>query len=248
MKIPQSLSHAYLISGGREESRIAYARQLASAYLCEGETVPCGRCRPCRKVASGIHPDLTWVNLAEGKKEITVDQARSVRTDVYIRPNEGKRKVYIISPADSMNDSAQNALLKVLEEGPSYGAFLLLAHEPGRLLETIRSRCEGLTLPPEEDEPNPEQLERAEKLAELLMGGSELAVAEYFTAMEQEKWKSGELAELLLLTERCVSPYLKTNSRRAVAVLKALKACRDNQIYNPGAGHTLGWLSAELFR
>ncbi len=248
MKIPQFLSHAYLITGGREESRTAYARQLAAAYLCEGESAPCGRCRPCRKVASASHPDLTWVTVAEGKKEITVDQARSVRTDVYIRPNEGKRKVYIISPADSMNDAAQNALLKVLEEGPRYGAFLLLASEPGRLLETIRSRCEILSLPPEEDEPDPEQLERAEKLAHLLMNGSEMAVAECFTAMEQEKWKSSELSQLLLLTERCVSAYLKTQSRRAVSVLKALKTCRDNQIYNPGTGHTLGWLAAELFR
>ncbi len=248
MNIPESLSHAYLITGGREDSRAAYAQRLAAAYLCEGEQPPCGRCRHCKKVAVGAHPDFTRITLIEGKREITVDQARTLRTDAYIRPNEGKRKVYIIDPADSMNPTAQNALLKVLEEGPQYAAFLLLAGEPGRLLDTIRSRCETLALQPEEEAPDPEQLAKAEQLANLLLRGDELAVAEGITALEQEKLKSGELAELLALTERCVSGTLTAQPRRAVSVLKALKACRDNQIYNPGPGHILGWLVTELFR
>lgn len=248
MNIPQSLSHAYLITGGRDESRSAYAKRLAAAYLCEGEQPPCGRCRHCRKVAVGAHPDLIRITLAEGKREITVDQARTLRTDAYIRPNEGKRKVYVIDPADSMNPTAQNALLKVLEEGPQYAAFLLVAGEPGRLLETIRSRCENLALQPEEESPDPEQLAKAEQMAQLLLCGEELAVAEGMTALEQEKLKSGELTELLALTEHCVAECLTAQPRRAVTALKALKTCRDNQIYNPGPGHTLGWLVTELFR
>ena len=248
MNIPQFLSHAYLITGGREESRRACAQQLAAAYLCEGEQPPCGRCRHCRKAAVGAHPDLTNITLAEGKREITVDQARTLRTDAYIRPNEGKRKVYVIDPADSMNPTAQNALLKVLEEGPQYAAFLLVAGEPGRLLETIRSRCELLALQPEEELPDTEQLAKAEKLAHLLLCEDELAVVEGITALEQEKLKSGELAGLLTLVEHCVAEKLASQPRRAVTVLKALKTCRDNQIYNPGPGHTLGWLVTELFR
>lgn len=248
MNIPQPLSHAYLITGGREESRSAYAQRLAAAYLCEGEQPPCGRCRHCRKAAAGAHPDLNRITLVEGKREITVDQARTLRTDAYIRPNEGKRKVYVIDPADSMNPTAQNALLKVLEEGPQYAAFLLVAAEPGRMLETIRSRCETLALQPEEELPDPEQLAKGERLAHLLLSGDELAVAEGITALEQEKLKSGELAVLLTLAERCVAGMLASQPQRAVKVLKALKTCRDNQIYNPGPGHTLGWLVTELFR
>ena len=248
MNIPQSLSHAYLITGGREESRSAYAKRLAAAYLCEGEQPPCGLCRHCRKVAVGAHPDLSHITLMEGKREITVDQARTLRTDAYIRPNEGKRKVYVIDPADSMNPTAQNALLKVLEEGPQYAAFLLVAGEPGRLLETIRSRCESIALQPEEELPDPEQLAKAQRLAQLLLSEDELTVAEGMTALEQERMKSGELAELLSLAERCVAEHLGAQPRRAVSVLKALKTCRDNQIYNPGSGHTLGWLVTELFR
>lgn len=248
MDLPETLSHAYLITGGREESRGAFALRLAAAYLCEGERPPCGRCRPCRKVAAGVHPDLIRVTLPEDKREITVDQARALRTDAYIRPNEGKRKVYLIDPADSMNAMAQNALLKVLEEGPQYAAFLLVAGEPGRLLETIRSRCELLTLPPEEEAPDPDRQRKAQELADLLLCGDELAVAEGFVALEQKKLKSGELAELLALAERCVADRLAAQPGRAVPVLKALKTCRDNQAFYPSPGHTLGWLVTELFR
>jgi len=248
MKLPEVLSHAYLITGGSRESRREFAQRLTAAYLCEGEHPPCGACRHCRKVEAKIHPDVSWVELPADKREITADQARSLRSDAYIRPNEGRRKVYLIDPADSMNAVAQNALLKVLEEGPSYAAFLLLAEQPGPMLETIRSRCETLALPPEETPPDPALLERAELLARLLLTGGELEVAEHLAALAQEKLKSGQLLDLLSLTEGCVSRRLAYEPKRGVKVLQALKTCRDNGVYNPGAGHVLGWLVSELFR
>lgn len=248
IKIPDPLSHAYLITGGSGESRSACARRLAAAYLCEGEHPPCGVCRHCRKLALGAHPDLSVVTLPPDKKEIGVEQARALRADAYILPNEASRKVYLIDPADALNPAAQNALLKVLEDGPAYAAFLLTAEQPGKLLDTVRSRCELLALPPEEEQPDPALLERARALAELLLTGSELAVAERFAALEQEKLKSGELAQLLLLAEGCVSRELARVPRRGVQVLSALRQCRENSVYNPGPGHTLGWLAAELFR
>ena len=248
MKIPETLSHAYLVTGGREESRKVFARRLAAAYLCEGEQAPCGHCRHCRKIEASSHPDVVYITPAEGKREITVDQARSLRSDAYIRPNEGKRKVYLIDPADSMNQAAQNALLKVLEEGPLYAAFLLLAGEPGCLLDTVRSRCETLALQLEEEEPDPELLAKAEKLTEVLLSGDELTVAETLAGLEQEKMKSNQLAQLLAMVERCVSARLGKQPRRAVLLLRLLKTCRENSVYNPGPGHTLGWLAAELFR
>ena len=234
MKIPEPLSHAYLITGGSEKSRADWAGRLAAAYLCEGEQAPCGRCRHCRKAASGAHPDLIRISPLEGKREISVDQIRTLRTDAYIRPNEGKR--------------AQNALLKVLEEGPGYTAFLLLAAEPGSLLETVRSRCENMILQPEEEQADPELMKKAEKLAQLLLTGDELAVAEGLTALEQEKLKSGELADLLMAAQRYISAGLTLYPRRAVVLLQFLKTFRENSVYNPGSGHTLGWLATELFR
>ena len=248
MNIPQPLSHAYLITGGSPDSRMAFARKMAAAYLCEGDRPPCGACRHCRKVSGSIHPDVTVTGIPTDKREILVDQIRSLRTDVYIRPNEGNRKVYIIDPADAMRPEAQNALLKVLEEGPSYAAFLLLAEQPGKMLSTIRSRCEGLNLPPEEAPVDPALLERGEELARMLISANELELAEYFVGLEQEKLKSAQLLELLAVAERCASGRLTREPKRTVRVMTALKTVRDNGCLYPGVGHTLGWLCGELFR
>ncbi len=247
MELPQSLSHAYLITGGSEDSRTQLAQRMTAAYLCTGQPVPCGVCRSCRKVQGGIHPDVQWVTTLGDKREITVDQARALRADLYVTPNEGARKVYVISPADALNPAAQNALLKILEDGPAYGAFLLLAAQPGRLLETVRSRCETLALPPQEPQPDPQQLEKAEQLARLLLTGSELEVAQGLTALELEKPKSAQLLDLLALTEGCVAQQLSAHPARGAKVLQILKQCRENGVYNPGPGHVLGWACARLF-
>ena len=246
-ELPETLSHAYLITGGSGEGRSAYARRLTQAYLCQGERPPCGQCLPCRKVAAGIHPDVSLIAPAEGKREISVDQVRSLRADAYVRPNEGRRKIYLIDPADSMNPSAQNAMLKVLEEGPPYTAFLLLTGQPGKLLDTVRSRCEHLALPPQEEPVDPQQLEKGANLARLLLEGDELAVAEGLAALEQEKLKSGQLMDLLAVAEEQAAHALIQNPRRASAVVRVLKTCRENGVYNPGTGHVLGWLAARLF-
>ncbi len=245
--LPSPLSHAYLITGGSGDSRAALARRLTAAYLCEGERPPCGRCRACRKVDADTHPDVLSTAPAPDKREIGVDQIRALRSDAYIRPNEGRRKVYVIDPADAMNPAAQNALLKVLEDGPAYAAFLLAAENPGLLLDTVRSRCELLTLPPEETPPDPELAERARALAELLLGGDELACAQALVELELEKPTSDQLAALLGEAERQVSRRLAQDPRRGVKALFALKACREDAVYRPSAGHTLGRLIAQLF-
>ena len=245
MDLPNPLSHAYLIAGGSGDGRAALVKRLAAAYLCLGSNPPCGQCGPCRKVGLGIHPDVSYT--VPAKQEITVDQIRALRSDAYIRPNEGRRKVYIIDPADAMNPPAQNALLKVLEEGPAYAACVLGAAQPGRLLDTVRSRGELLALPPEEPRPDPALLDRASRLAELLLGGDELACAQALVELELEKPKPDQLAALLSAVEGQVSLRLAQNPRRGVRALRALKACRENAVYHPGAGHTLGWLAAQMF-
>ena len=143
----RGLSHAYLISGSAGSGKRTLARLLAAAFVCSGSgAVPCGACPGCRKVLGGIHPDV--IPIGDDGKGITVAQSRQIRADAYVRPNEAPRKVYIIQNAQTMNASAQNALLKLLEEGPAYAAFLLLTDNPAALLPTVRSRCEGLALSP----------------------------------------------------------------------------------------------------
>ena len=247
MELPNPLSHAYLITGGGGDSRGAFAGRLAAAYLCEGDTPPCGRCRACRKVGKGSHPDLSRTAPPPDKAEITVEQIRALRADAYVRPNEGRRKVYVIDPADAMNPAAQNALLKVLEEGPAYAAFLLVSDRPGKLLDTVRSRCELLSLPREDALPGPELLERAETLAGLLLAGDELACAQALVELELSKPKAEELSALLLETERAVSRRPGQEPRRGARVLQALKAARENAVYRPGTGHTLGQIITRIF-
>ena len=198
-------------------------------------------------MGKGSHPDLSRTAPPPDKAEITVEQIRALRADAYVRPNEGRRKVYVIDPADAMNPAAQNALLKVLEEGPAYAAFLLVSDRPGKLLDTVRSRCELLSLPREDALPGPELLERAETLAGLLLAGDELACAQALVELELSKPKAEELSALLLETERAVSRRLAQEPRRGARVLQALKAARENAVYRPGTGHTLGQIITRIF-
>lgn len=146
----RGLSHAYIISGPTGSGRHTLARLLAGAMVCSAAPGkrPCGTCPPCKKMAAGIHPDLSVVRGLEAGKPINVKQIRDLRADAHIRPNEGERKIYLLEQANQMKDEAQNAMLKLLEEGPGYAAFLLIADNPGGLLQTVRSRCEELTLSP----------------------------------------------------------------------------------------------------
>ena len=94
-----------------------------------------------------IHPDVIVWDDPE-KKEVPVSLIRDLQTDAFLRPNEGQRKIYILPRAQDLNDSSGNALLKLIEEPPSYAVFLLLTDNPNKLLPTIRSRCVELRLEP----------------------------------------------------------------------------------------------------
>lgn len=140
-------SHCYLLSGPEGSGKRMLGRILSAALQCEAPDGPCGRCSACRKVQAGTHPDVITIDDPE-KKTVPVDLIRQLQADAFIRPNEGRRKVYLIPRAQDMSDSAQNALLKLIEEPPSYAVFLLLTTNADRLLPTVRSRSAELRLEP----------------------------------------------------------------------------------------------------
>lgn len=140
-------SHCYLLCGPAGAGKHTLARLLSAALQCSGQNAPCMACQSCRKVLSGIHPDVITIDDPE-KKSVGVELIRQLQADAYIRPNEGTRKVYLIPRAMDMTDSAQNALLKLMEEPPSYAVFLLLTDNAEKLLPTVRSRCAELRLEP----------------------------------------------------------------------------------------------------
>ena len=244
VQLPYPLSHAYILTGGNEAGREEFARRLSMAYVCENGHTPCGTCRNCTKAAGGIHPDVITLSPAKDKREIVVGQARDLRADTYIRPNEAARKVYLIQPADAMNDAAQNALLKVLEDGPDYAAFILLCAQPGQLLSTIRSRCETVTLPPAQEEADPVLMEKARVLAGHLMDSDEPTLWEYLCSLERDKIKTKDLQDLFALTGEALRPYLPTRPKQGAALLRLLQQCREACAFHVGSGHLLGLLCA----
>ena len=243
------LSHAYIISGPSREKTHALAEILAQAYVCSsGENDPCGVCANCRKVKSGIHPDVIRLSLLEDKRSILVDQIRKLRADAYIRPNEAQRKVFVIEDAQTMNDSAQNALLKVLEDGPPYLSFLLLTENAQQLLPTIRSRCETLSLMIRSDEEETvvdEQLRQSAKtLSVLLMGTDEMALAEHVTALEVKKMDRESVLTLFDLLEGELRSHLQKQPGKVLGLLDHLRTVRQAALFNVGNGHLFGWLAA----
>ena len=139
------VSHFYLICGPVGSGKHTLARLIAAAALCREATKPCLRCSACRKVMAGTHPDYITVDDPE-KKTVSVELVRQARADIYVQPNEGDKKIYLFPRAQDMGIPGQNALLKVLEEPPAYGVFLLLTDNPEKILPTVRSRCTELSL------------------------------------------------------------------------------------------------------
>lgn len=137
------ISHFYLISGPAGSGKRTLAKLLSAAILCQDSGKPCMHCNACRKVMTDNHPDCITV-VDPDHKTVAVDIVRDARADMYIKPNEGSHKIYIFP--QELRTEGQNALLKILEEPPEYGVFILLSDNPEKLLPTVRSRCTELRL------------------------------------------------------------------------------------------------------
>lgn len=145
----QKVSHAYILAGEAGMGRKSLANAFVLTLLCEkGKSQPCMECHACKQVLSGNHPDLIYVR-HEKPNSIGVDDIRDQINDtIMIRPYSSYYKIYIVDEAEKMTVQAQNALLKTIEEPPSYAVILLLTTNPDGFLPTILSRCVQLKLRP----------------------------------------------------------------------------------------------------
>lgn len=137
----ENILHSYIISGEKGSGKKSLVNLFATALLCDsGEKEPCMCCDACKKSLAGAHPDIIHVN-HEKPGSISVDEIRKqLITPMLVRPYYGKYKIFIIDEAHLMTPQAQNALLKTLEEPPSYGIVFLLTENEDMLLQTILSR------------------------------------------------------------------------------------------------------------
>lgn len=170
----KKLPHAIIIDKGSFQQRVDFAFYLSACSLCESDgSVPCGICRNCVKTFGKIHPDISVYERERDKKEFSVKIIREfVKPAAYIKPGEADGKVCIIKDAETMNASAQNAFLKILEEPPENVKFILCCDNAGSMLETIRSRATVYSLGGEEDISDEDLIkakELADRLAESLM-------------------------------------------------------------------------------
>jgi len=146
-----TMRHAYLFVGPPGLGRRTLALRFAQALNCQTPSepgVPCGECRDCKQIASMQHPDLTVIQADAEGGTMKVDQIRDARKTLTYKPYQSNYRVALFLRFHEANDSAANALLKTLEEAPSYAVLILTADTPEQLLPTIVSRCEVLRLRP----------------------------------------------------------------------------------------------------
>ena len=141
--------HAWLFTGPDGVGKGMAARALAESLVCEDASdEACGACVPCSKVASGVHPDVCFVEPEGAGRLVKIDQVRAVTRTFRFAPFEGRHRVVVFPVADRLNAEAANALLKSLEEPPDRTVLVLVTALPHALLDTIRSRCQQVRFAP----------------------------------------------------------------------------------------------------
>ena len=136
------LPHALLIEGPPGSGRRSFALRMAQAAVClAAEENPCGVCAGCHKALADTHPDIMRAGGSGGARSFHVDAIRAIRETAYILPNEAPRRVILLEQAENMTDTAQNALLKILEEPPGHVLFILTCENRSQMLPTIQSRA-----------------------------------------------------------------------------------------------------------
>lgn len=194
------IAGAYLLAGPGEAPRET-ALWLARALACEGQAgaeAPCEACRACRRSAPGEpvlldgsgkkgplyrhvgdHPDLLWVERGDDDTRVTIGQVRALQEALRLRGVEAGRRCAVLADAEWLNQQAQNALLRILEEPPPDTTFVLVSASPAGLLATVRSRCQRVPFPLRRaGEADAEPSDEAREIRDRLAGIARLDIPE----------------------------------------------------------------------
>lgn len=138
--------HALLLTGSRGLGQMQLAQRIVQCLLCGEASGPCGHCEDCRWVAQQTHPDYQCLDQTSDHKALSIDAIRAMIDRLQQTPQRGRAHGVVIEPADALNSYAANALLKLLESPPGPAILILVTTQPQRVLPTLRSRCQQLTL------------------------------------------------------------------------------------------------------
>lgn len=265
------LPHAIMLESIDKVCLHKMAANIAMALLCEGETdIPCGKCTPCVKALDGNHPDIYTLEPDDDGKAIKVDAIRSMREDAFLKPNEAPYKIYIINSAELMNDNAQNALLKILEEPPENVFFILCSASADRMLDTILSRVVVYRLDKSDfsiagfDAPR-DAKDLAKDIVKSMCSEKELDLLIATGKLITAKKDIAKILDVLELIARnaCVYTYgvqtdeqdevclLLATSKRSKALIKfidIINSAREKAAQNVNINLLATWLCAELRR
>lgn len=202
--------HGVLVECQNSNEGEDFARFIANALVCTGDSKPCSVCPDCIKAQGKGHPDIFETDGIKGKsKNFTVDAVREIRDDAFVIPNESDKKIYILKNGHNMNEQAQNAILKILEEPPSYVYFIIVTESKSTMLETVLSRVQVYSLLSDEGVITEKEATAVKNLVGAILNINELALMEQ-TAVFQ---KNNQFAKsvLILMTEVFRDALVKKN-------------------------------------
>ena len=234
-----TLSHAILLTGGTEKERKELSMLLSQALLCENSPAPCLKCNICKKVKSGIHPDVIITEGEAGKqRSIKIDTIRDIRSRAYIMPNEAPFQIFIILEASGMGEEAQNALLKILEEPPATARFILASRSRDDFRQTILSRVTPFAISEDSgqaagEKENSKASKAAEDIFSALITKNEAKIMLSTGALEKDKknYKAALEKMILMFRNSIISKY-RTNSEVSIAEKKFADVFSEKEIIN----------------
>ncbi|MBQ3044421.1 MAG: ATP-binding protein [Clostridia bacterium] len=185
--------HAVIFEGSGVEERMALAKKTACALVCSsGGIVPCGVCQNCKKAMADSHADILIYSVEDKPKAFKVDIVREIRSKAYIVPNEADRKVFILENSHTMGVEGQNAILKILEEPPTYVNFILLCSSKSGFLPTVLSRSAVYNLGEayssgNDDLPREKVLAAASGIAKAVTAMSDIEIVKAASVFEKDQ-------------------------------------------------------------
>jgi len=246
------LAHALMIEGPAGSGKNSLARAMVAKLLCkENQTDACGQCRSCQLLKGGAHPDYFEIYPEEDGKVIKIDQVRALTERLHLTASISPRKVAYIHPAEAMNASAANALLKSLEEPSGDTVLILVSDNPARLPVTIRSRCQSVSVNQPDNNVVRDWLKKQSDAADEALetalqaaGHSPLMALQYLASPELEAYgKVREGLATLLARPGAVSMIGSgLNDLKPADLWRWLSLCTGDVIKSIMAGMPATWL------